>query len=71
MQRSLGETLTWQWQETPDKPARPMTSDDVLIVAPYNAQVDLIRKTLDSQGLRGFRVGTVDKFQGSVLLLSV
>ncbi len=58
------EALTWQWQETPDEPGRPMTPDDVLIVAPYNAQVDLIRKTLESQGLRGFRVGTVDKFQG-------
>ncbi len=34
------------------------------MVAPYNAQVDLIRKQLDAAGLRGVRVGTVDKFQG-------
>jgi uncharacterized protein len=33
--------------------------DDVLIVAPYNAQVGLLRKRLP-----GARIGTVDKFQG-------
>lgn len=37
---------------------------EVLIVAPYNAQVDLIRTLLDSAGLDGVAVGTVDKFQG-------
>mgnify|MGYP002654516639 CR=1 FL=1 len=37
---------------------------DVLIVAPYNAQVDLIRGLLDSAGLVDVAVGTVDKFQG-------
>lgn len=37
-----------------------MTLEDVLIVAPYNAQVsDLLLKLPD-----GARVGTVDKFQG-------
>jgi predicted RecB family nuclease len=40
--------------------SRPMTLEDVLIVAPYNAQVsDLLVKLPD-----GARVGTVDKFQG-------
>jgi uncharacterized protein len=38
--------------------------DDVLIVAPYNAQVDAIREALDSAGLTQVQVGTVDKFQG-------
>ncbi|HEX5031850.1 MAG TPA: TM0106 family RecB-like putative nuclease, partial [Candidatus Eisenbacteria bacterium] len=38
---------------------RPLTLEDVLIVAPYNAQVaDL------SVAIPGARVGTVDKFQG-------
>jgi len=38
---------------------RPLRLDDILIVAPYNAQVsDLANR------LRGARVGTVDKFQG-------
>jgi uncharacterized protein len=39
-------------------------SNEVLIVAPYNAQVDLIRKMLDEAGLNEVAVGTVDKFQG-------
>jgi predicted RecB family nuclease len=37
---------------------------EVLVVAPYNAQVDLIRTMLDGAGLREVAVGTVDKFQG-------
>jgi uncharacterized protein len=38
---------------------RPMTVDDVLIVAPYNAQVSDLKDRLPHA-----RVGTVDKFQG-------
>ena len=37
---------------------------EVLVVAPYNAQVDLIRDTLDREGFTDVQVGTVDKFQG-------
>ncbi len=58
------EALTCQWQPIPHAHHRPVLPEDVLIVAPYNAQVDLIRRTLAAQGLAGFRVGTVDKFQG-------
>jgi superfamily I DNA and/or RNA helicase len=44
---------------------RPMTAADVMIVAPYNHHVDLIRATLDTDpALAAARVGTVDKFQG-------
>jgi uncharacterized protein len=39
-------------------------ASEVLIVAPYNAQVDLIRAMLDKAGLNEVAVGTVDKFQG-------
>jgi predicted RecB family nuclease len=39
-------------------------ASEVLIVAPYNAQVDLIRALLDKAGLNEVAVGTVDKFQG-------
>jgi predicted RecB family nuclease len=38
---------------------RPLTADDVLIVAPYNAQVGLLEEALPQ-----CRVGTVDRFQG-------
>ena len=39
--------------------ARPLGYDDVLIVAPYNAQVSAIQERLPEA-----RVGTVDRFQG-------
>jgi predicted RecB family nuclease len=38
----------------------PMTPDNVLVVAPYNAQVNLLKTTLPA----GARIGTVDRFQG-------
>jgi len=37
---------------------------NVLVVAAYNAQVDLIRQKLDEAGFNEVMVGTVDKFQG-------
>ncbi|MDX1999079.1 MAG: TM0106 family RecB-like putative nuclease [Thermoanaerobaculia bacterium] len=39
---------------------RPVTLEDVLVVAPYNAQVQALLGRLPA----GARVGTVDKFQG-------
>ncbi len=39
---------------------RCINQDDILIVAPYNMQVNLLRKKLPL----GARIGTVDKFQG-------
>lgn len=38
---------------------KPLTARDILIVAPYNAQVSAL-----SEKLPGLRIGTVDKFQG-------
>ncbi|MDB5871547.1 MAG: nuclease [Ramlibacter sp.] len=37
-----------------------MTADNILVVAPYNVQVNLLKRVLPA----GARVGTVDKFQG-------
>jgi uncharacterized protein len=53
------------WADAAD-PASPrrLRPVDVLVVAPYNAQVALIRRRLGAAGLSGVRVGTVDKFQG-------
>jgi uncharacterized protein len=42
-----------------DRVVRPITLDDILIVAPYNAHVRCLRSVLP-----GARIGTVDKFQG-------
>ncbi len=39
---------------------RRMSLDNVLVVAPYNVQVNLLKRVLPA----GARVGTVDKFQG-------
>ncbi|WP_354216241.1 MULTISPECIES: TM0106 family RecB-like putative nuclease [unclassified Arthrobacter] len=53
-----------KWIPGGDMPVRPLTSEDILVVAAYNAQVQLIRHALQLAGLSGVRVGTVDKFQG-------
>jgi predicted RecB family nuclease len=43
---------------------KDLGAEEILIVAPYNAQVNLIRRALDDNGFEDVRVGTVDKFQG-------
>jgi predicted RecB family nuclease len=43
--------------------------NDILIVAPYNAQVGAIRRLLPAEGQN--RVGTVDKFQGQQAPISI
>ncbi len=43
-----------------DKKTRPLTLEDFLFIAPYNAQVNLFKEKLP----KGARVGTIDKFQG-------
>ncbi|SPM35556.1 nuclease, partial [Mycobacterium rhizamassiliense] len=58
IQRLLGSS----W--TDEHGTRPLTAADVLVLAPYNAQVGLVRRRLASAGLEDVRVGTVDKFQG-------
>jgi predicted RecB family nuclease len=40
---------------------------DIVVVAPYNAHVELIAKSLPA----GARVGTVDKFQGQTAIVSI
>ncbi len=53
------ELLTAAWTEK-DGTTRPMRQSDIIVVAPYNAQVNALRDALPD----GIRVGTVDKFQG-------
>lgn len=43
---------------------RRLRVEDILVVAPYNLQVQLIREELGKAKLSPERVGTVDKFQG-------
>lgn len=61
MVKSLMEDILNQgaaWTDR-DGVTKPVTLDDILIIAPYNAQVIEIQKRLPTA-----RVGTVDKFQG-------
>jgi predicted RecB family nuclease len=44
---------------------------DLIVVAPYNAQVDLLRRTLTAAGLGDVPVGTVDKFQGQEAAVAI
>lgn len=59
----IGSLVGLNW--TTEAGSRPLTSTDVLVLAPYNAQVVLLRRHLTAAGLADVRAGTVDKFQGT------
>ena len=48
---------TWTYR---DRTVRKLRLSDILVMAPYNAQVSALAEALPE----GARVGTVDKFQG-------
>ena len=50
---------------------RPLTGEDVVIVAPYNAHVAEIHGAIERRIGRRLRVGTVDKFQGQEAPVSI
>ena len=58
------ELMGHSW--TKDGVSKPLRDWDknIIVVAPYNAQVNLIRRELDKYGFHDIPVGTVDKFQG-------
>jgi predicted RecB family nuclease len=45
--------------------------ENIIVVAPYNAQVQLIRTKLDAAGFKQIPVGTVDKFQGQEAAVAI
>ena len=51
--------------------ADPLDPADVIVVAPYNAQVSCVSEALRSAGFDGVRVGTVDKFQGQEAVVAI
>lgn len=68
--KDVYDDLLLQSFTTDDGKVHPMTAQNILVVAPYNMQVNLLRETLPA----GARVGTVDKFQGQeaeVVLISM
>jgi predicted RecB family nuclease len=50
---------------------RPLAEADLIIVAPYNAQVEEIRAALVAAGYSNVPVGTVDKFQGQEAAVAI
>lgn len=58
------EHLSLQWTPGAGKNSYALAQEDILVVAAYNAQVNLVREVLEAQGLGGVKIGTVDKFQG-------
>ncbi|MCL8208868.1 MAG: TM0106 family RecB-like putative nuclease [Actinomycetia bacterium] len=56
---AVDQLLRCRWVG-PDGVERPLTLDDILVVAAFNAQVGRLEARLP----RGARVGTVDRFQG-------
>lgn len=59
IQDTIDDLLTGTWTEK-DGTERPMRRSDIIVVAPYNAQVNALQDALPDD----IRVGTVDKFQG-------
>ena len=50
---------------------RPLQQADIIVVAPYNAQKQLILDELAAAGLGDIAVGTVDNFQGREAVVSI
>jgi predicted RecB family nuclease len=62
----IAELTTATWRDDTGR-ERPMTLDDIVVVAPYNAQVACLVEALPT----GARVGTVDRFQGQEAAVSI
>jgi predicted RecB family nuclease len=58
----IADLLGTPWRT--EEPTRGLGQHDVLVVAPYNAQVLEVRAQLAAAGLSDVLVGTVDKLQG-------
>jgi predicted RecB family nuclease len=68
--RQLYQSLLGQRWTDREGQVRPIGIDDILVVSPYNMQVNLLRSRFPEDA----RVGTVDKFQGqeaAVVLISM
>jgi uncharacterized protein len=69
LDRTYRTLLGQRWRNRQGE-ERPIGVDDILVVSPYNMQVELRKSTLPF----GARVGTVDKFQGqeaAIVLVSM
>jgi hypothetical protein len=65
--RDIIDRLTRAGWRGSDGRVRPLSLDDIVVVAPYNAQVACLIEALPT----GARVGTVDRFQGQEAAVSI
>ncbi|NUL46465.1 TM0106 family RecB-like putative nuclease [Cellulosimicrobium funkei] len=65
VRRHLGQ----RWRDKGGE--RALDQRDVIVVTPYNAQVQELRRALDAGGFTEVRAGTVDKFQGQEAIISI
>jgi uncharacterized protein len=63
------DLLRGRWTDS-EGVTRPITPRDILVVAPYNAQVELLMEHLAFLGDE-LRIGTVDKLQGQQAAVSI
>ncbi|WP_206477075.1 bifunctional RecB family nuclease/DEAD/DEAH box helicase [Microbacterium sp. KRD172] len=68
--RTVRDLLGREFAE-PDAAPRPLTEGDIIVVAPYNAQKQLVIDALAAAGMAGVPVGTVDNFQGKEAVVSI
>lgn len=61
--RIIEELIRARWRDA-DNVVQPMTTEDIMVVTPFNAQIRQLHDTFADAGIAGVRVGTVDKFQG-------
>src|SRR3546814_14935344 len=59
MLATIRDRVAGRWTNK-DGLSRPLRPADIIVVAPYNAQVNALQEALFDE----IRVGTVDKFQG-------
>lgn len=64
----LGRTFT---DNDPAASTRPLAQSDIIVVAPYNAQRQLVLDALIDAGFPDVPVGTVDNFQGKEAVVSI
>ncbi|MGO1802246.1 MAG: TM0106 family RecB-like putative nuclease [Microbacteriaceae bacterium] len=55
----------------PEASPRTLCEADIIVVAPYNAQKQLVHDALAAAGFAGVPVGTVDNFQGKEAVVSI
>lgn len=70
--RVVADVLGTPWTDpSADRVDDPLDEQDVIVVAPFNAQVARIRAVLDDAGHRRVRVGTADRFQGQEAVVAI